>query len=238
MPKEVVVAFGAHPDDIELGCGGTLIRLAQNGHEVILIDLTRGELGTRGTVETRGKEAAAAAALLGAAVRENLGLPDGNVRSTPAAKRRVAEVVRRFRPGLVLLPHRKDRHPDHVHASRLVYEGTFLAGLPRYETEHPAFRPQRLAYYMGWEPFLPSFVVDASAQFERKLAAIRVYESQFSAADPTYPPTRLTSPQTQQLVESRMAYLGSLIGRQYGEGFLLRGTLAVEDPFELDFQSF
>jgi len=238
MTSGTVLAFGAHPDDIELGCGGTLIKLAQAGYDVVLVDLTRGELSTRGTVEIRAREAAVAADLVGAAARENLGLPDGDVGSTPEAKRKVAEVIRRFRPGLVLLPHAEDRHPDHGHAGRLTYEGTFLAGLSRYGTALPAFRPQRLASYMCWEPFSPSFIVDVSAQFDRKMAAIRAYESQFSAADPTYPPTRLTSPSALRLIESRMAALGAQIGVPYGEGFLVRGVLAAASPFDLDIHSF
>jgi len=238
MADETILAFGAHPDDIELGCGGTLIKLAQAGHKIVVVDLTRGELSTRGTVEIRAREAAKAADLIGAAARENLELPDGDVRSTPEAKQRVAKAVRRARPGLVLLPYTEDRHPDHAHAGRLAYEGTFLAGLPRYETGQPAFRPRRLVTYMCWEPFAPSFVVDVSAQFERKMAAIRAYESQFSAADPAYPPTRLTSPGALQLIESRMATLGAQIGVRYGEGFLLRGVLAAGSPLELDIHSF
>jgi N-acetylglucosamine malate deacetylase 1 len=238
MTEETILAFGAHPDDIELGCGGTLIKLVQAGHRIVLVDLTRAELSTRGTVETRAREAARAAGLLGAAARETLELPDGDVRSTPDAKRRVAEVVRRFRPGLVLVPHAEDRHPDHAHAGRLAYEGTFIAGLSRYETGQPAFRPRRLVTYMCWQPFVPSFIVDVSAQFERKMEAIRAYESQFSAVDPAYPETRLTSPAALQLIESRMAELGAQIDVRYGEGFLLQGVLAAESPLDLDIRSF
>ena len=233
-----VVAFGAHPDDIELGCGGTLAKLADAGRSVVFVDLTRGELGTRGTVEVRQQEAREAARILGATARENLTLPDGHLALTAEAKRKVVEVIRRFRPRLVFLPYFHDRHPDHVHASEIVYEGTFLAGLPRYVTGEASYRPDKIIYYMGWEEFSPSFIVDISEQFERKMEAIRAYASQFTLADPSYPKTRLTSPATDRLIRSRMAHYGALIGKEYGEAFLIRGVLEVDDPFNLRFLSF
>ena len=233
-----VVAFGAHPDDIELGCGGTLAKLVEAGRSIVFVDLTRGELGTRGTTDVREQEAREAARILGAVARENLALPDGSLALTVEAKYKVVEVIRRFRPRLVLLPYFRDRHPDHVHASEIVYEGTFLAGLPRYVTGEASYRPEKILYYMGWEEFSPSFIVDISEQFERKMEAIRAYASQFTLADPSYPETRLTSPATGGLIRSRMAHYGALIGKKYGEAFLVRGVLEVEDPLKLKFSSF
>jgi bacillithiol biosynthesis deacetylase BshB1 len=238
MTDTDVLAFGAHPDDIELGCGGTLAKLVDAGRSIVLVDMTRGELGTRGTVETRWEEARKAAQILGVATRENIGLPDGDLRATPAAKRAVVEVIRRFRPQLIFVPYWCDRHPDHAHASELVYEGAFLAGLPRYETGQASYRPKQVLYYMGWEEFSPSFIVDISAQFERKMEAIRAYASQFTLADSTYPETCLTTPATDRLIRGRMAYYGALIGKEYGEGFLIRGVLEVEDPMKARFSSF
>lgn len=238
MTDTDILAFGAHPDDIELGCGGTLAKLIDAGRSVVLVDMTRGELGTRGTVEGRGKEAEAARAILGAGVRVNLGLPDGDLHPTSQAKRAVVEVIRRFRPQLIFVPHQRDRHPDHARTSEIVYEGAFLAGLPRCETGQESHRPGRILYYMGWEEFAPLFIVDISAQFERKMAAIRAYASQFTLSDPAYPPTRLTDPSTDRLIRSRMAYYGARIGKEYGEGFLIRGVLEIEDPLDARFSSF
>ncbi len=235
MTDADVLAFGAHPDDIELGCGGTVAKLADAGHSVVLVDLTRGELSTRGTVEERQMEAEAARVILGAAARVNMELADGDLGATPAAKRAVAEVIRRFKPRLILVPYWHDRHPDHVHASELVYEGAFLAGLLHYETGQASHRPAKVIYYMGWEEFTPSFIVDISDQFERKMEAIRAHASQFTLADPSYPETRLTSPATDRLIRSRMAHYGALIDKEYGEGLLIRGILEIENPLEARF---
>jgi bacillithiol biosynthesis deacetylase BshB1 len=238
MPDVDAMAFGAHPDDIELGCGGTLIKLVDAGHSVVMVDMVRGELGTRGTEATRKAEAARAAAIVGAVARENLELEDGNIHTNAESKRRVAEVVRRYRPQLVLIPHSQDRHPDHYHASEVAYEGTFLAGLARYETGQPSYRPSKVAYYMGWYEFRPTFIVDISAQFERKMEAIHAYSTQFRSDDAAYEQTVLTSPEYHWMLRHRMAYYGSLIGVQYGEGLLIRGRMRVDDPLAVAFSSF
>jgi len=238
MPEIDVMAFGAHPDDIELGCGGTLIKLTEAGRRIVLVDLVRGELGTRGTPKIRRQESEKAAEILGATKRENLELEEGNIHSTPDAKRRVVEAIRRWRPTMLFVPYWQDRHPDHVHTSKLVYEATFLAGLPRFDTGQDNHRPTKLLYYMGWQAFTPSFIVDISEQFERKMAAIQAYATQFVQDASSDPPTRLTAPMTEWLIHSRMGYHGSLIGKRYGEGFLIRGHLEVKDPLELKFSSF
>ncbi len=237
-PLVDVMAFGAHPDDIELGCGGALIKLADAGKSVVLVDMTLAEMSTRGTVETRKVEAARAAAIIGAQARENLQLPDGDVPAGGEGKRRVAGVIRRYRPQMILLPYYRDRHPDHVHTSAVVYEGTFLAGLARFEDGQPAYRPARLVYYMHWHEFEPTFVVDISTQFERKIEAIEAYSTQFKPDDPAWPQTRLTSPEHDWLRRARMAYYGSKIGVQYGEGFLIVGQMAVESPLDVRFATF
>jgi bacillithiol biosynthesis deacetylase BshB1 len=233
-----VMAFGPHPDDVELGCGGTLIKLTDLGYSVVLVDLTEGEMSTRGTVETRRQEAAQASDLLGAVARENLGLEDGNIRNSQQARHRVVTVVRNYRPRMVLVPYYRDRHPDHYHASELLYDAVFLAGLRRLETGQESYRPEKFAYYMRWYEFDPTFIVDISNEFERKMEAIAVYASQFSAEDASFAQTRLTSPQHQWEIVHRCAYYGSLIGRQYGEGFLIRGRLEVADPLQATFSSF
>jgi bacillithiol biosynthesis deacetylase BshB1 len=232
------MAFGPHPDDIELGCGGTLIKLADLGYSTVLVDLTRGEMSTRGTVETRAEEAAAAAEIMGAEARENLGLPDGGIRATEQARRKVVEVVRKYCPAMVFVPYYEDRHPDHYHASELIYEGLFAAGLARYETGQESYRPSKVAYYMRWHEFEPTFIVDISAQFERKMEAVWAYSSQFKPDDASYEQTRLTTPEYHWKLVHRMAYYGSLIQRRYGEGFLIRGKLELDDPLEARFLSF
>jgi bacillithiol biosynthesis deacetylase BshB1 len=238
MSSIAAMAFGPHPDDIELGCGGTLIKLADLGYSTVLVDMTRGEMSTRGTVETRAAEAAAAADILGAVARENLGLPDGGIRSDESARRKVVEVVRKYRPQLVFIPYGQDRHPDHYHASELAYEGVFMAGLSRYETGQPSHRPSKVLYYMRWQEFEPTFIVDISAQYERKMEAVWAYATQFKPDDASYEQTRLTTPEYQWKLVHQMAYYGSLIQKQYGEGFLVRGSLEVDDPLKARFVSF
>jgi bacillithiol biosynthesis deacetylase BshB1 len=233
-----VMAFGAHPDDIELGCGGTLIKLVDAGYAIVMVDMVRGELGTRGTLETRRTEAERAAAIIGAVARENLALEDGNIHASAEAKRKVVEMVRTYRPRMVLVPHYQDRHPDHYHTCEVVYEGTFLAGLTRYETGQPSYRPARLAYYMGWYDFEPTFIVDITSQYERKMEAILAYSTQFKPDDRSYDQTVLTSPEYHWMLAHRMGHYGSLIGVRYGEGFLIRGRIKVEHPLEVDFSSF
>jgi len=238
MPDADVLVFGAHPDDIEIGCGGTVIRLTDAGRRVVLVDLVRGELGTRGNPDTRADEAAKAAEILGVTARENLELKDGHIQVEDEGRRRVARTIRRWRPNTVFLPHEKDRHPDHARASQLVYEGAFLAGLPRYDPTQESHRPACLIYYMGWIEFEPTFIVDVTAQFERKMASIYAHATQFDPDASPDPQTRLTSPSTDWLIRSRSAYYGSKIRVQYGEAFLIRGVLAVDDPLALDFNSF
>ena len=238
MPDVDVMAFGAHPDDIELGCGGTLIKLGDAGHSVVLVDLVRGELATRGTVETREAEAAEATRIIGALARENLALEDGNIVIDAASKRKVAEVVRKYRPRMALLPYYEDRHPDHSRASELIYASLFLAGLTRYETGQESYRPLKVVYYMGWYEFEPTFIVDITAQFERKMAAIYAYATQFKPDDTFYKQTRLTSHDYNWGIVHRMAHYGAAIGAQYGEGFLIRGRMKVENPLTVEFSSF
>jgi len=208
-----LVAFGAHPDDVEIWCGGTLIKLASAGRRIVVVDLTAGELGTRGNAATRAEEAEEAAKILGIEGRENIGLR-------------------------ILVPYWRDRHPDHANGSRLIREAAFLAGLPRYGAEGPPFRPERIFYYMCWTEFEPTFIVDITAEFTRKMAAIRAFRSQFHPGAGRNPETRLTSPETEWMLKSRMAHHGSLIGVRYGEGFLVRDHLRVDDPLELAFRSF
>lgn len=233
-----VLAFGAHPDDVEIGCGGTVIKLTDAGTRVVVVDLTRGELGTRGSAKIREREAAEASKILGLAARENLDLADGHISSDLESKRKVVDAIRRWRPDAVLLPYWRDRHPDHEAASALVYEASFLAGLRRFETEHESHRPQRLFYFVGWADFEPTFIVDVTEQFERKMESIYAFSTQFKAGASPDPETDLTTPRTDWRIRSRCAYHGSLIGARYGEGFVIRGQLRMEDPLQASFTTF
>jgi len=233
-----VVAFATHPDDAEISCGGTLIKLTDAGRKVVVVDLTAGELGTRGTVETRAAEAEAATKILGLHGRENLGLPDGSLDTSQHCRQAVVESIRRWRPRALFLPYYEDRHPDHVRASRLVYEAAFLSGLIQFDTGQQAHRPEQLFHYMGWVEFEPTVVVDITEQADRKLEAIYAYETQFNPNKARGPQTRLTSPTTDWLIRSRMAHLGARIGAKYGEGFLVRGQIEIDDPLNLTVSSF
>lgn len=238
MDKADVIIFGTHPDDAEIGCGGTMIKLADAGYKVVIVDLVRGEMGTRGNADIRAQEAAASSKIIGLHGRENLELPDGNISTTMAAKQKVVQAIRRWQPRAIFVPYWEDRHPDHSNASRLIYEAAFVSGLVRFETGQQPHRPPQLFYYMGWHEFAPSFIVDITAQAERKLEAIYAFSTQFSADAEHGPPTRLTSPTTDWLIRSRMAHLGSQISCKYGEGFLIRGQLEVENPLNLTFATF
>ncbi len=238
MPEVDVMAIGAHPDDIEIGCAGTLLKMRDMGYSIVLVDMVRGEMATRGTIETRKAESTAAAKIIGATARENLELEDGNILTTKEAKYRIARVVREYRPKLVFLPYYEDRHPDHYHTSQVAYEGIFAAGLVRFETGQENYRPQKILYYMGWYEFEPTFVVDISDHFERKMEAIYAYTTQFRPDDNFYQQTRLTSREYNWGLEHRMAYYGSLIGKKYGEGFMVRGRVSVEDPMTVSFSTF
>ena len=238
MKSADVLAFGAHPDDVEIGCGGTVAKLTDAGKRVVVVDLCRGELGTRGTIDTRAAEAAEASEILRLTDRENLELSDGHIRADIDSKRIVVEVIRKWRPESVFLPYWRDRHPDHESASALVYEAAFLAGLRRYETGQEAHRPNRLFYFLGWTDFEPTFIVDITDQFDRKMEAIDAFTTQFRASASPDPETDLTSPRTDWRIRSRCAYYGSLVGAKYGEGFVVRGRLRAEDPLQMDFRTF
>ena len=177
-----VLAFGTHPDDLELCCGGTLILLASRGYRVGSVDLTRGELGTRGSAEIRAQETAAANEILKLSLRENLGIPDGNIEKSQENIRRVIQVLREHRPRLVLAPYWEERHYDHVHGSELVSEAAFYSGLAKIDTGQECFRPYRVLYYMGRVGFRPSFVVDVAVTFDAKMRALRSYQSQFHSS--------------------------------------------------------
>lgn len=229
-----VLAFGAHPDDVELFCGGIMIRLADLGYATAVIDLTRGELATHGSVEERAREADAASRVLGLRFRENLGLPDGGLADGPGAApvRAIVAALRRHRPEIVLAPWLEERHPDHAAAGALLARCVFLAGLPRFAPDAgERFVPRRLLHYPMRHRPRPTFVVDTTAAWERKLQAVACHASQ--VAPPTGTPTLIGSPLALSAIEARDRYHGSMIGTSFGEALVSVAALGVADPVAL-----
>lgn len=217
-----LMVFGPHPDDIEIGLGGTVARHTSAGHSVGLCDLTEAELSSNGTREQRREEAAAAARVLGARWRENLQWPDGGIAETPEMIRSAVDMIRRHRPRTVAIPYWDDRHPDHVAASRVLRVAAFRSGLRRYATEADPWRPDWVCYYFINDAAIPSFVVDVSPQYARKRDALDCYRSQFAPPEDGAVATRLTHATFRQLIESRDAQFGALAGVAFAEGVVVR----------------
>lgn len=233
-----LLAIAAHPDDVELTCGGTLIRMAQRGYRVGILDLTEGEMGTRGTPHTRRREAAAATRILGVKVRENLGLPDAGLEINQEFKLAVARKIRELRPHTVILPYWEARHPDHYNAGLLGYEGCFAAGLKQLPIKGEAFRPFKILYSTVYAHVRPSFVVDITAQFDRRRRAILAYRSQFR------PPKSGKKSKVYLHIddlESEVAlaarHYGQMIGVRYGEPFLVKEMMQVDDVVKMPVRS-
>jgi bacillithiol biosynthesis deacetylase BshB1 len=220
-PVDLLV-FGPHPDDLEIGLGGTIAKHAALGHRVGLCDLTRGELGSNGTPEGRIAESERAREVLGAAWRVNLGLPDGGLDPTDGHVRAIASLVRRARPSAIGVPFEHDRHPDHGAAYRLLRLGIFRAGLRRFDTGEPAWTPEWTCAYFINDSVAPSFVVDVSDHYDAKRAALACHVSQFTPEAPGSARTRLTSPLFLKLIESRDAQLGAQAGVAFAEGVVVR----------------
>jgi len=237
MPVDIL-AIAAHRDDVELTCAGTLLRAVDAGYRAGVLDLTAGESGTLGSAELRAREAEAAARVLGLAERRNAGLPDAHLSNDEASRRIVIEQIRHFRPRVVILPYPVGRHPDHRIASELGRDACFLAGLARYDAPGSPHRPHKILYALAYreDPVKPTFVVDVTDQFERKMAAIRCYASQFQgakAAGEIFP----TGQDLYALVETQNAHYGSFIRSRYGEPFYTAETMRVDDIVALEVQS-
>jgi bacillithiol biosynthesis deacetylase BshB1 len=217
-----LLAIGPHPDDIEIGIGGTVAKHVALGHRVGLCDLSAGEMGSNGTSEERLAEADAAARVLGVRWRVNLRLPDRALGRDAEHVRSVAGLVRRARPRVVALPYWTDRHPDHVAASTLTTEGVFSAGLRRFSAEGEAWKPEWVCYYFINDSAPPSFVVDVADHYEIKRRALACHVTQFTPSGADAVSTRLTSSRFQQLIESRDAQFGALAGVAFAEGFVVK----------------
>ena len=239
MAKVDVLAIAAHPDDMELICGGTLIRAHMLGRSTGILDLAAGEMASRGTPELRGKEAAKAAKVMGVSVRENLGLPDGGITNTPETRAKVAVVIRRLQPRIVITHSLHGRHPDHPIVAQLVRDACFVAGLKKVEPKIPPHRPLKVIHALSFreDNQKPTFVVDISDAFEKKLEAIRCYESQFGdavQAGEVYP----NGEPLADLIRHHAAHYGSLIRCRYGEPFYTTETMRVDDIAALEVSTF
>ena len=237
MPVDIL-AIAAHRDDVELTCAGTLLRAADAGYRTGILDLTAGESGTRGNAALRAEEAERATRILGVSERRNAGLPDAHLHNSDEARRAIVEQIRHFAPRVVILPFPVGRHPDHRVASELGRDASYLAGLQHYDAAGNPHRPLKLLYALSYreDPIKPSFVVDISAEFQRKLAAIKCYASQFDgakAAGEIFP----TGQDLYSLVETQNAHYGSLIRKRYGEPFFTHETIEIEDVVKLGVQS-
>jgi N-acetylglucosamine malate deacetylase 1 len=226
------IAFGAHPDDVELFAGGTLAKMAALGHAVGIVDLTRGEAGTRGTVAIRLQEAGKAAKILKVKIRENLGLPDGEISVTSEARNKIIRVIREFRPSLVLTHHWDDRHPDHTNTSLLVSAAVHHAGLAKIRTRQEHFRPGTILYFKLPAGVRPSLIVDVTEFDDQRMQAIRCHRSQLFNPRSGKPDTYLSQPDFLERIDSIHSYYGALIGKRKGEGFYVRGMLEISDPVD------
>ena len=233
-----ILAFGAHPDDVELGCSGTIAKEISLGKKVGIIDLTRGELGTRGSVEIRNQEAAAAAKILGVSIRENLDMRDGFFVNDEAHQLKIIKMIRKYQPEIVICNAIDDRHIDHGKGSQLVSDACFLSGLMKIETEingenQKAWRPKLVYHYMQWKNLTPDFVVDITGFNDKRVEAILAYSSQFYNSNSDEPETPIASKNFLESLNYRPKDLGRLIGTDYAEGFTVERYLAVNSLSDL-----
>lgn len=230
--KVDILAFGVHPDDVELGCAGTLLSEIAKGKKVAVVDLTRGELGTRGTAETRKEEAANAAKAMGVHYRENLEMADGFFQADEANIRKVIVAIRKYKPEIILCNALEDRHPDHGRSSKLVSDAAFLSGLRKIETSYngenqEAWRPSHVFHYIQDRYLKPDFVYDVSDYFDQKLKAVLCYTTQFNSTDNSEPQTYISSPDFLDTVKSRALMLGKRIGVKFAEGYLTQKMIGI-----------
>lgn len=230
-----VLAIAAHPDDAELSVGGTLIKLSQQGYRTGILDLTRGEAGTRGTPEIRADEAQAAAEILSVSIRENLALADAHIWVNEESRIKLVRALRRLRPRILLAQFPDDPHPDHAHAAQLVREAFHISGLTKYDAEagQERWRPSAVAHFLFPRTVAPSFIVDISAVWKQKWDAIRAHASQFHNPASNELQSRVSTPQFLREMEARDRYWGAMIGVEFAEPFYVREALNVDDPVAL-----
>ncbi|MCW3107864.1 MAG: LMBE-related protein [Segetibacter sp.] len=227
-----ILAFGVHPDDVELGCSGTILASVAEGKKVGIVDLTQGELGTRGSAEIRREEAAEAAKVLQASVRENLEMADGFFQNDEKHQRKVIEVIRKYRPEIILCNATEDRHPDHGRSAQLVEDAAFLSGLRKIETlaageKQEAWRPKYIFHYLQDRFLQPDFVFDISDYFDKKLESVLCYKTQFFNPELDEPQTYISSPAFFESIKARSMMLGKRIGVQYAEGYITKKMIGI-----------
>ncbi|MDV7699098.1 bacillithiol biosynthesis deacetylase BshB1 [Chryseobacterium soli] len=232
--KTDILAFGAHPDDVELGCGGTVAKLISEGKTCVIVDLTKGELGTRGTDETRRVEALDAAKILGVAARVNLGMKDGFLVNSEEYQMEIVKMIRRYRPEIVLANAIDDRHPDHAKAAKLVSDACFLAGLRKIETVHEGenqeiWRPKHIFHYIQWKDIKPEFVIDISEHLDKKIEACMAFKTQFYDPTSKEPVTPIATKDFYESLTYRAQDLGRLSGVAYAEGFTSEKLIAMKN---------
>ncbi len=232
--KVDILAIGAHPDDVELGCGGTLYKLIKSGKSVAIVDLTKGELGTRGTDETRKIEAAEASKILGISYRENLGMKDGFFQNDEEHQLQVVKIIRKYRPEILFCNAIEDRHPDHAKGSKLVSDACFLAGLRKIETiyedeNQEIWRPKQVFHYIQWKDLAPDFVVDISQEMDKKIEACLAYKTQFYDPNSKEPITPIATKDFLESLTYRAQNLGRLSGVDFAEGFTTEKLLAFKN---------
>ena len=228
-----ILAFGVHPDDVELGCSGTLVAAIAQGKKVAVIDLTRGELGTRGTAEIRHTEAANAAKIMGVHARENLEMADGFFDVNETNLKKVITVIRKYQPEIVLCNAPEDRHPDHGRSSKLVSDASFLAGLRKIETTdnnevQKEWRPSYVFHYIQDRYLKPDFLFDISDQYEQKIKAVLCYTTQFNTTDNSEPQTYISNPDFLDVIKARALMFGKRIGVKYAEGYLTTKMIGIK----------
>lgn len=232
--KVDILAIGAHPDDVELGCGGTLAKLIKSGKTVAIVDLTKGELGTRGTDETRKAEAEESSKILGISHRENLGMRDGFFQNDEEHKLKVVEIIRKYQPEILFCNAIEDRHPDHAKGSKLVSDACFLAGLRKIETvcegkNQEVWRPKQVFHYIQWKEIKPDFVVDISSEMDKKIEACLAFKTQFWDPDSDEPMTPIATKGFLESLTYRAQNLGRLSGVEYAEGFTTEKLIAFKN---------
>ena len=235
-----ILVIAAHPDDAELGAGGTIINEVNSGKRVGILDLTRGEMGTRGTAETRFQEAEAARKILGVSMRDNVGLPDGFLENIREYQMRIVPFIRKYRPEIVLANAMQDRHPDHGKGGKLIADSCFLSGLRALETKdengtiQAAWRPKSVYHFIQDRYIEPNFVVDVSEVWDKKMEAIKAYKTQFdSPADSNEPQTPISTPDFIYFLEARAREYGRSIGVKFGEGFTTEAGVGVKSVFDV-----
>ena len=231
--KVDILVFGAHPDDVELGCGGTVIKLVEQGEKVGIIDLTRGELGTRGTAQSRKVECENATKILGVRVRENMDFKDGFFENDEGHKLALIKKIRDYQPEIVIANAPSDRHPDHGRASQIVVDACFLSGLEKVDTKQKVWRPKAIYHYIQFNHLQPDFVIDISRQMEKKIEAVKAYKTQFYNSDSKETETIISKKGFLESVKYRAQDLGRQANCEFAEGFIAHQMLKVDSFFDI-----